>query len=141
MFIDSSALIALLAKEPDGRRVTEAIRRAEQRLTLPIVRLETAMVLSTLLRVESDDTNAAITDVFEECGVSVVPVTDEMANEAVSAFARFGKGRGHPARLNFADCLVYAAAKTFDLPLLFIGDDFTRMDIKSVLDDPRPMTL
>jgi ribonuclease VapC len=96
MFIDSSALIALLAKEPDGRRVTEAIRRAEQRLTLPIVRLETAMVLSTLLRVEPDDANAAITDVFEECGVSVVPVTDEMANEAVSAFARFGKGRGHP---------------------------------------------
>lgn len=140
MFIDSSALVALLAKQPDGPRVAEAIERADQRRTLPIVRLEAAMVLSTLLRVEPDDANAAISNLFEESDVTVVPLTDEIANAAVSAFARFGKGRTHPARLNFADCLVYAAARAADAQLLFIGDDFIHTDITSVLDDPRPTT-
>lgn len=96
------------------------------------------MVVAARLRVQPEVANAAITDVFEECGVAVLPVTDEIANEAVSAFARFGKGRSHPARLNFADCLVYAAARAAAAPLLFIGDDFTHTDIASVLADPRP---
>lgn len=140
MFIDSSALIALLAKQPDGARVAEAIERADQRRVLPIVRLEAVMVLSTLLRVEPDETNAALSNLFQESDVTVVPLTDEIASAAVSAFARFGKGRTHPARLNFADCLVYAAAKAADAQLLFIGDDFTHTDIISALDDPRPAT-
>jgi ribonuclease VapC len=70
-----------------------------------------------------------------------IAIDDAIARAAVSAFSRYGKGRGHPARLNLADCLVYAAAMSVGAPLLFIGDDFTRTDIASVLDDPRPMTL
>jgi len=68
-----------------------------------------------------------------------ITIDDAIARPAVSAFSRYGKGRGHTARLNLADCLVYAVAKSVAAPLLFIGDDFTRTDIASVLDDPRPM--
>ena len=138
MFIDSSALVALLAREPDQTRIAAAIERADVRRTTPLVRLETAMVLSTLLNVEPEAVDASITATFEEAGIEVVPITDDLARAAVVAFARYGKGRGHPARLNFADCLIYAAAKAADAPLLFIGDDFTRADIASVLDDPHP---
>lgn len=138
MFIDSSALVALLAREPDQPRIAAAIQRADVRRTTPLVRLETAMVLSTLLNVEPEAADSAITAAFEEAGVEVVPITDDVARAAVAAFARYGKGRGHPARLNLADCLIYAAAKAVDAPLLFIGDDFSRADIASVLDDPRP---
>lgn len=138
MFIDSSALVALLAREPDQPRIAAAIQRADVRRTTPLVRLETARVLSTLLNVEPEAANASITAAFEEAGVEVVPITDDVARAAVAAFARYGKGRGHPARLNLADCLIYAAAKAAGAPLLFIGDDFSRADIVSVLDDPRP---
>ena len=130
MYIDSSALVALLAREPDGPRVAEAIGRADQRRALPIVRLETAMVVAARLRVQPEVANAAITDVFEECGVAVVPVTDEIANEAVSAFARFGKGR-HQAKLNFGDCFAYACAKLLREPLMFKGADFSHTDIEA----------
>lgn len=138
MFIDSSALVALLAKESDHARVAAAIERAEVRRTSPVVRLEGAMVLSTLLNVEPHVADAAITRLFEEATIEVAPITDAVARAAIDAFARYGKGRRHPARLNLADCLIYAAAKSSDVPLLFIGDDFTQTDIASVLDDPRP---
>ncbi|MDR0275150.1 MAG: type II toxin-antitoxin system VapC family toxin [Burkholderiaceae bacterium] len=37
---------------------------------------------------------------------------------AVQAFADYGKGRGHPAQPNLADCFSYACAKALGLPLL-----------------------
>jgi ribonuclease VapC len=138
MFIDSSALVALLAREPDQPRIAAAIQRADVGRTTSLVRLETAMVLSTLLNVEPEAADAAITAAFAEAGVEVVPITDDVARAAVAAFARYGKGRGHPARLNLADCLICAAAKAAGAPLPFTGDDFSRADIASVLDDPRP---
>jgi uncharacterized protein with PIN domain len=85
---------------------------------LRIIRQE----LSALLNVEPEAADASITAAFEEAGVEVVPITDDVARAAVAAFARYGKGRGHPARLNLADCLIYAAAKAAGAPLLFIGD-------------------
>lgn len=58
----------------------------------------------------------------------VVPVDNAIAELAVSAFERFGKGR-HPAGLNFGDCFSYALAKQLALPLLFKGNDFTKTDV------------
>ncbi|GLK78875.1 hypothetical protein GCM10008174_06160 [Methylopila turkensis] len=49
---------------------------------------------------------------------------------AADAFERYGRGRGHPAKLNFGDCMTYAVAKFHDSPLLFKGDDFTHTDIR-----------
>ena len=48
---------------------------------------------------------------------------------ALAAFARFGKGQGHPAQLNMGDCFAYACARTRNIPLLFIGNDFSQTDI------------
>ena len=45
-------------------------------------------------------------------------------------FQRFGRGSGHPAKLNFGDCLAYAAATVLDEPLLFKGEDFTHTDVR-----------
>ncbi|MCM0020815.1 MAG: type II toxin-antitoxin system VapC family toxin [Tagaea sp.] len=140
MFIDSSALVALLTKERDHQRIAIAIERAKVRRTTPLVRLEAAMVLSTRLNVEPQAADAAITAVFEEADIEVVPIDDGMARAAVAAFARYGKGRGHRARLNLADCTIYAAAKAAGMPLLFIGDDFPHTDITSALGNARPMS-
>lgn len=62
----------------------------------------------------------------------MVPVTHAFAYQVGEAFRNYGKGR-HPAKLNYGDCFAYALAKQLDGPLLFIGNDFSRTDIESVL--------
>jgi ribonuclease VapC len=62
-----------------------------------------------------------------------VAFTLQMYQIAVEAFDRFGCGRGHPAKLNFGDCMAYAVAKAHDVPLLYKGDDFGQTDIPSAL--------
>jgi ribonuclease VapC len=138
MVIDTSALVALLAEEPDAPRIAAAIERAETRRIPAIVRLEAAMVLASVLDRDPDEMAETINFTLDEARFASIAIDDAIARAAVTAFSRYGKGRGHPARLNLADCLVYAAAMSVGAPLLFIGDDFTRTDVASVLDDPRP---
>ena len=63
--------------------------------------------------------------------VAVQPIQPETAHVALQAFARYGKGRGHPARLNLGDCFIYAQAKLGGASLLYKGDDFSKTDIES----------
>lgn len=56
-------------------------------------------------------------------------ITPEIGEKAVAAMAKYGKGRGHPAQLNFGDCFSYAMAKAADVPLLYVGADFSRTDL------------
>ncbi|HYI71714.1 MAG TPA: type II toxin-antitoxin system VapC family toxin, partial [Skermanella sp.] len=48
------------------------------------------------------------------------------------AYERWGKGV-HPAGLNFGDCFAYAVASEHSCPLLFIGDDFSKTDLRQAL--------
>jgi len=66
---------------------------------------------------------------LEQLSVSVVPVTTAQARIARRAQREYGRGSGHPARLNFGDCYSYALSKDTGEPLLFKGDDFSRTDV------------
>jgi ribonuclease VapC len=68
-------------------------------------------------------------DFIREANISIEPVTEIQAQIARSAYRDFGKGSGHPAKLNFGDCFAYALAKELGEPLLFKGDDFAQTDI------------
>lgn len=136
MFIDTSAVIAILAGEPQAARLADAIAAAEVRATSGLVRLEACMRLASKLDVSPERAQDAFDAMLEEADIAVMSISDDIARVAVGAFATFGKGRGHPARLNLADCMSYACAKTRGLSLLFVGDDFTHTDLKSALPDP-----
>ena len=69
---------------------------------------------------------------IDQSGFEIVSVTPAESARVAAAYARWGKGV-HPARLNFGDCFAYALAKARDCRLLYIGDDFRRTDIESVL--------
>lgn len=58
---------------------------------------------------------------------------ETQASLAFAAYRRYGKGSGHPARLNLGDCAAYALATSLDLPLLFKGEDFSRTDVRQAL--------
>jgi uncharacterized protein with PIN domain len=73
---------------------------------------------------------AAAPEAFGEAGVEFVSIDLAVAESAVSAFARFGRGRGRNAQLNFGDCLSYACARVHGASLLFKGEDFAATEAR-----------
>ena len=90
--------------------------------------LETAIVIDAR---RSPEGSRALDDVIAEFEIEIVPFTAEHARIAREAYRDFGKGSGHPARLNFGDAMAYAVARGEREPLLFVGDDFTHTDIEA----------
>jgi ribonuclease VapC len=130
MIIDTSALLAILRDEPDAAVYAEAIERAESRRVSAVTFVEAAAVIDA-----SRDPIASrgFDDLLQEASISIEPVTEAQARIARHAYRDFGRGSGHPARLNFGDCFAYALAKATGEPLLFKGQDFAQTDIKRVL--------
>lgn len=129
MFVDTSAIVAILAKEPDADALVSRIRFAAGARTSPVVLLEAAMVLSSKLDQRPVDIQIEIDGLCAELGIKVSQLTPEHGRLAVQAYASYGKGRGHPAQLNLADCLSYACATSEAMPILCKGNDFARTDL------------
>jgi ribonuclease VapC len=129
IFVDTSAIIAILASEPEATTFADAIDAAGSAISAGHVVLEAAMRLSTVLGVTPTVADGLVTRLLREARISIVPITEETAHLAVAAFERYGKGR-HAARLNFGDCLSYACATAHDAALLFKGEDFVATDVR-----------
>jgi ribonuclease VapC len=134
MIVDSSAVVAVALRQQGFEPVLEALLESPGAGIGAPTLLEATIVLSARL---DRDARGLVARLVQELGLVVVPFGEEHADEAAEAFLRFGKGR-HPAALNFGDCLTYAVASLSDEPLLCLGDDFTRTDLKLVLHSPRP---
>ena len=127
MIVDSSAVLAVLYREPDAERYETAIAAA------PHCRMSVANVLEVSIVAEARGGSAAgheIDAFLESAETELVPVTGEHLESARHAWRRFGKGN-HPAALNFGDCFAYALASVTGEPLLFKGEDFSQTDIKA----------
>ena len=127
MIIDSSAILAILLREPDAERFEEAIADAWPRRMPAAALVETAMVVEGRGGTEAGNELDAF---LKRTRIELVPVTTDQADAARQAWRRFGKGN-HPAGLNFGDCFAYALAEVTGEPLLFKGDDFALTDIEA----------
>ena len=126
--IDTSALIAILRREPEADRFLRRISQADGCLLSSVSFLETSMVLAAR---GGDATSWTELDaLIARAEIQVVSQDAELAKAARAAFLRYGRGR-HPAALNLGDCASYALAKHRNLPLVFKGDDFPRTDLLS----------
>ena len=130
MIVDTSALIAILRDEPEGAACAEAIEAAPCRRISAASFAEAAIVIDG-----SRDPVASrrFDDLVKEAQLGIEAVTESQAGIAREAYRDFGRGSGHPARLNFGDCFAYALARVMGEPLLFKGDDFSQTDIASAL--------
>lgn len=128
MFVDTSALIAILAGEADAAALVARLQRARQRLTSPYAVYETAIALSRILDLPLPDAREAVRDYLALAVIQVVAVSPKTADGAIEAFERYGEGR-HPAGLTHADCFAYACAQAYRMPLLFKGNRFPLTDI------------
>ena len=124
--IDTSALIAILAQESAKAELVTKIAAASARIISPITRVETVMVASRLFLDPLQEVDA----VLRALKLEIAPIDEGQSEWAIRAFISYGKGR-HAARLNLADCFSYAAAKALDAPLLYVGGDFAKTDIRA----------
>lgn len=130
MILDSSALIAIITNEPERSLFAEALGQAAT------VAMSTATWFGCCIVVDnrSNPLVARRLDQFvQDADIDLVPVSAEHAHVARVAYRDFGRGSGHPARLNYGDCFAYALATVSGEPLLFKGDDFIHTDVTPAL--------
>lgn len=128
MVLDTSAILAILFDEPERRTLTEAIEADPVRVISAASLLESALVVEAR---RGEPAGRELDLLLHRAGAETVSVTADHVEIARRAWRRYGKGR-HPAGLSYGDCFSYALAKSCGEPLLFVGDDFARTDIRPV---------
>ena len=129
MVIDTSAILAVLFKEPERDRFAAAISSASVRLVGSVNAFESAVVV---LSRKGPAGLRELDLLFHVASIETIPFTDEHLRLAREAYQRYAKGR-HPAGLNLGDCCAYALSRHSGEPLLFKGDDFARTDVQTVI--------
>lgn len=126
MIVDSSAVVAILQSEPGWEVLERALSDAAGPVMSAATYLETSIVIDRR-------GSAALSRLFDQMlkawNIEIVPVSAHQAELARAAHRDFGRGSGHPARLNYGDCFSYALAADRREPLLFVGEDFVHTDI------------
>ena len=130
MFVDASALTAMLTDEQDARQLLARMQNYPRRITTALSVWETVIAVARIIGVTVAEAADAVERYLTLMAIEVVPVAPETRTMAINAYDRFGKSR-HPAALNFGDCFAYACARHGHVPLLYKGDDFSQTDIET----------
>ncbi|MHB8439583.1 MAG: type II toxin-antitoxin system VapC family toxin [Acidimicrobiales bacterium] len=126
MILDSSALVAVMFREPDHEDILDKLEAVPSVAVGTPTLVETGIVLAART---GRDCRDPLRRVLDELEVIEVPFGERHWREALRAWWLYGRGR-HRANLNLGDCFSYAVASLADEPLLFVGDDFRLTDIK-----------
>ncbi len=129
MFVDSSVLVAILLREPEGDDLADRMAEQSMLITSPLAIFETVAALMRVKRISAAAAEARVRAVLIAAGIEVVAIDGDAGRAALDAFDRYGKGRGHPAQLNMGDCFAYALARLNGVGLLYKGDDFAQTDL------------
>ncbi len=130
MFVDASAIVAILTEEDDGQALAETLDAARSPVTSPIAVWEAAASISRKTRRTAESELPDILAFLEAASIAIVPVDMTVTTGALSAFDRYGRRSGHPADLNMGDCFAYAFAKLNKTGLLYKGKDFGLTDLR-----------
>ena len=122
---DTSAIMAVLTNEQEAPGFLDTMVNDGEVL----ISTASAVELMIVAMGRGDDVYQSAIRFLDSPFVRLIPLDEEQLWAAADAYGRYGKGRGHPAGLNFGDTFAYALAVVRRLPLLFKGDDFARTDI------------
>src|SRR5688572_28433022 len=124
--VDTSALMAVVLNESHADACIAALETEGDLL------LSAGTVAEALIVAARRDVGEEMALLIEKLGFEIVSLTPAAARRVADAYEKWGKGV-HPAALNFGDCFAYEVAKQHGCRLLFVGDDFSKTDIGSVL--------
>ncbi len=125
--VDTSALIAIVKNEASADDYAAVLEVPATRLLLSAATLVEVKIVALQKRC-----SAELSHLIASLNFEIIDLTQARAERAADAYQQFGKNF-HPASLNFGDCFAYATVKEFDCPLLYVGNDFTRTDVRSAL--------
>lgn len=133
MYVDACAIIALLSDEPEAERVSDALASASKRLTSPVAVLEAVLGLARpdKFALAVDVVEPIVLEFLEARGIEIcdLPPAKHTTTLALSAAHRFRAGRHG---LNLGDCLHYACARYYRVPILATADEFRQTDLETV---------
>jgi len=124
--VDTSALMAIVLDEAEANACIAALE-IEDNILISAGTIAEALIVAARRNVSEE-----IASLIDGLGFNAIVVTPASARRIASAYGRWGKGID-AAGLNFGDCFAYEVAKEHDCPLLYVGDDFARTDVKRVL--------
>ncbi len=124
--VDTSALVAILCEEPSGPACAAALQGADETL------ISAGTVAEAMIVAGGRRLGQQMRSLIEVAELTVVAVDHRFAMLAAEAYDHWGRGH-HAAQLNYGDCFAYALAARQGCPLLYIGEDFSKTDIKSAL--------
>jgi ribonuclease VapC len=124
--VDTSALMAIVLDEPQSSACIAALE-AEDDILISAGTVAEALIVAARRNVGEE-----LANLIDGLGFEVEGVTPASARRLAEAYGQWGKGI-HPAGLNFGDCFAYEVAKDRACRLLYVGDDFSKTDIESVL--------
>ena len=127
--LDTSLLVAAIAPEEDAAAAMEQIDGERHLITSRVVAFEAVAALRRMRGVPVADATTIVQEFLARAGVSVEALASDIYLEALHAWEVYGKGSGHPARLNLGDCFSYAMAKREGGRLLYKGNDFSQTDL------------
>lgn len=128
-FVDSSALVAMIAPEEDGEAIAFRLTQYPGAITSSIAIYETVLALCRLRRAPVAEMQIVVSEFLQRAGVKSVDIDGNQHVLALRAHELYGKGTGHPAQLNMGDCFAHAMATQAGMPLLYKGNDFARSDL------------
>ncbi len=130
MFVDASASVAILTREPEADGLDTSSRQRVLRQMRGFTFFAAALRICRKRHTSVEEAEEDVREFLEVAGIELIPITAKEGETALAAFSRYGKGRAHPAQLNIGDCFAYAAAKNHRRALLFKGNDFNKTDIR-----------
>ena len=130
VFVDASALIAIIVGEPDAAELADLLEADRLRLCSAVSTWETVAGLSRSYTYSIPSARTHVQRFLEAGNMQFVGIGEREFEIAAEAYAQYGKSR-HPAALNMGDCFAYACARVNQAKLLFKGEDFTKTDIPS----------
>jgi ribonuclease VapC len=129
VIVAASALLAIVLLEPERDRFLDILGGSEE-LSMSVINFVEAGI-----KVDRDPGSKRallLDETMRTFAIDIAPVSAEQGRLARQAYRSFGRGSGHPARLNLGDCFAYALAKSRNEPLLFKGEEFIHTDVEAV---------
>ena len=122
--VHTSALMAIVLGEAEADACIAALE-IEDEILISAATIAEALIVATRRNVGEE-----MAKLIDGLGFNAVAVTPASARRIAHAYARWGKGV-HAVGLNFGDCFAYELAREHDCPLLYVGGDFAKTDIKT----------
>jgi ribonuclease VapC len=132
--VDTSAIIEIAIL---GRRATDCAAALDEAHSVAISAGTLSEAFIVALGKGGRKLRLTVEELLSDFQPQVIDVDAMTARKVADVYARYGKGSDINC-LNWGDCYAYAVANDLHVPLLFIGKDFGKTDVESVLLNPDP---